>query len=81
MQRLKDVFNKFEAEGTVFGSISKDNFENISYIQPNLNVICAFENISKYLDLKIANNLSQSIVLAKMRDHLISVMLKGGIYV
>ena len=43
MRSLEEIFERFEAEGTVFGSINKKDFHNIQSIRPSAEVIKAFE--------------------------------------
>ena len=81
MQAIEDVFNRFEAEGTVFGSISKKDFHNIQCIMPPTNVVQAFEELSAPIDGKIAINEQETSNLATQRDALLPKLLSGEIRV
>jgi len=81
IKSLKDAFNKFEAEGTVFGSIGKDSFADIEAIIPDSETIKSFEMITSPIDAKIYNNNSQIQTLSKLRDTLLPKLMKGKIRV
>jgi len=73
MLRLKEVFNKFEAEGTVFGSINRVDFENIITFGSIFNIINTFEKIVNSFDEKIHVNSDQIYTLANLRDSLMQI--------
>ena len=81
IKSLKDAFDKFESEGTVFGCIGKDAFANIETIIPDSKTVKAFEAIASILDVKIYNNYSQIQTLSKLRDTLLPKLMKGEIRV
>lgn len=81
IKSLKEVFGKFEAEGTVFGSINKDNFANVQVIIPVLETIRQFENVVSSLDEKIYINYSQIQILSKLRDTLLPKLMRGDVRV
>ena len=74
LQNLTDVFNVSDDEGTIFGSINKDDLYNIEIVIPKDEEMLIFENqvsiIDKEIKLKdIENNKLtelQSLLLAKM---------------
>ena len=74
---LKTHFSKFEAEGTVFGSINREGFENLPLIIPPEEVVAAFERIAKPIDEKILLLTKQSKNLTSIRDSLLPKMLSG----
>ena len=78
---LKEHFQQFEAEGTVFGSISKNDFSNIKNINPLEKNIVAFENIVSDIDGKINNNYCQNEIFEKIRDTLLPKLMNGKIEV
>jgi hypothetical protein len=43
MQSLSTLFDRFEAEGTVFGSLNKRDFHNLSFLIPPTRVVEKFE--------------------------------------
>lgn len=78
---LKGHFKQFEAEGTVFGSISKSDFSNIKNIKPPENIVVAFENIVSFLDKKVQNNYHQIETLKRIRNTLLPKLMNGEIEV
>ena len=76
---LKTHFSKFEAEGTVFGSINREGFENLPLTIPPEEVVAAFERIAKPIDEKILLLTKQSKNLSSLRDSLLPKMLSGEI--
>jgi len=79
IKSLQDAFNKFEAEGTVFGSINKDAFAGIEAIIPDEQSVKLFEATAKPIDTKIFNNHNQIHTLSKLRDSLLPKLMKGEI--
>ena len=56
MQSLEENFKQFEAEGTVFGSINKNDFENLKIEIPPSSIVKKFEDICYPIDQMIENN-------------------------
>jgi type I restriction enzyme S subunit len=81
IKSLKEVFDKFEAEGTVFGSINKDSFSKIAVMIPTKEIIKQFENAVNPLDQKIFNNYSQIKTLSTLRDYLLPRLMRGEVRV
>ncbi|MCK9419856.1 MAG: restriction endonuclease subunit S [Nitrospirae bacterium] len=81
MKSIDEVFAHFEAEGTVFGSISKKDFHNIQCIISPAEVITAFEHLAFSIDEQIANNEQQSGTLIALRDTLLPKLLSGDLKV
>ena len=81
MQFLREVFSRYEAEGTVFGSINKTDFQTLSQLRPSNEVIEAFERLAYPLDQSIENNENESRTLAQTRDTLLPKLLSGEIRV
>jgi len=79
MFSLKEVFAQFEAEGTVFGSINKKDFQEIDCIIPRTEVVRKFEDTVYLLDQIIENNEMESQILADIRDALLPRLLSGEI--
>jgi type I restriction enzyme S subunit len=79
MQSIDDVFNRFEADGTVFGSISKKDFHKIERIMPPTVTVQGFERLVAPIDDEIANISQQSRTLAALRDTLLPKLLSGEI--
>jgi type I restriction enzyme S subunit len=74
-------FAKFEAEGTVFGSINKDSFEKLPFVMPPAEIVSAFERIAEPLDEQIRILVEQSHTLANIRNALLPKLLNGELSV
>lgn len=81
MQSLQEIFSRYEAEGTVFGSINKTDFQTLSYLRPPDEIVEAFERLVHPLDQTIENNENESRTLAQTRDTLLPKLLSGEIRV
>ncbi|MDD2755347.1 MAG: restriction endonuclease subunit S [Methanothrix sp.] len=75
MCSLKEIFAQFEAEGTVFGSINKNDFKEIRCISPQEVIIKKFEDKMSPLDQMIENNEIESQTLCAIRDALLPKLL------
>jgi type I restriction enzyme S subunit len=81
LKSYRKTFDIFETEGTVFGSLNKDNFNNLANIIPHSTIIIQFENITSSLDQKIFLNTKQIQILTKARDELIPKLMSGQLRV
>ena len=81
MQFLQNVFSRYEAEGTVFGSINKTDFQTLSQLRPPNEIIEVFESLVYPLDQSVENNENESRTLAQTRDTLLPKLLSGEIRV
>jgi len=79
MHALSSSFEKFEAEGTVFGSMGKKEFRGIKAVAPSEDVIHAFEHAIAPADNQIQNLERQTAALAALRDTLLPKLLSGEI--
>jgi type I restriction enzyme S subunit len=79
MKNLEPVFNGFEGEGTVFGSINKSNFECIEIIVPSDEIVSEFETVVNPIDDKILENTKQIHTLTQLRDTLLPKLMSGQI--
>jgi len=79
MLKLKDYFNVFESEGTVFGSISKKDFKGLEVVIPPHEFVQAYEDHTGVLDKKIENNSEQINTLIIIRDTLLPKLMSGEI--
>lgn len=79
MKSLMDEIKQFNETGTVFGSISKSDFENIDIIIPDNLTIKKFQNLVRPIDDKIINNIFQIRTLSKLRDALLPKLMSGEI--
>jgi type I restriction enzyme, S subunit len=81
LKHLKPIFDLFESEGTVFGSINKSSFESIETIIPKIDRVKEFNDHIKSTDLKIYENYNQIQSLTKTRDTLLPKLMSGQVRV
>jgi type I restriction enzyme S subunit len=79
MRSLKHVFDVFEAEGTVFGSIGKKDFHAIKRPSPPRKLIAEFERLVSPLDEQVRSKTEQSSVLESLRNSLLPKLISGEI--
>jgi type I restriction enzyme S subunit len=77
MLGLEEVFARFEAEGTVFGSIGKKDFHAIPCAKPPQEVVAAFESMLSPVDGRIDITERESRTLAALRDTLLPKLISG----
>jgi len=81
MENFKSDFARFEAEGTVFGSINKQDFSELPLVVPPSDLIASYEGVTSPLDKQIRVLEHQSRILAATRDALLPKLLTGAIRV
>src|ERR1035437_1654319 len=81
MLNLAPDFARFEGEGTVFGSINKQAFENLALVLPPPAFLAAYERYASPLDNQIRTLEHQSRTLATLRDTLLPKLLSGELRV
>ncbi|WP_272578592.1 MULTISPECIES: restriction endonuclease subunit S [unclassified Providencia] len=81
LRYLMDEIKKFNDEGTVFGSISKSDFEKIEVIIPSANIIHNYEIMVKPLNDRVITNCFQIEKLEKLRDTLLPKLMSGEVRV
>jgi type I restriction enzyme S subunit len=81
MKSLMDDFKLFNDTGTVFGSISKKDFDTFSIIIPPRDLIDKFQNEVKPIDNKIIKNCHQIQTLTLLRDTLLPKLMSGEVRV
>ncbi|MDY0104830.1 MAG: restriction endonuclease subunit S [Lentimicrobium sp.] len=81
MKSLMDDIKQFNETGTVFGSISKSDFENIDIFIPDKISIYKFQNEAKPIDDKINTNTIQIRTLTALRDTLLPKLMSGEVRV
>jgi type I restriction enzyme S subunit len=72
---------EFNETGTVFGSISKNDFESIEISLPDFEKIANFQGIVSPFDDKIALNTNQINRLSRIRDTLLPKLMSGEVRV
>jgi type I restriction enzyme, S subunit len=81
MANLYPDFARFEAEGTVFGSINKDSFERLRFVIPSTEIVAAYERQAGPLDEQIRILEKESGTLTALRDTLLPKLLSGQLSV
>ena len=81
VQSLKPQLDRFNGEGTVFGSINKDSLNWMNILIPPQKIIQDFETTISAIDAEIYINEKQSRALAAIRDALLPRLLSGEIEV
>jgi type I restriction enzyme S subunit len=81
MRSLHQVFERFEAQGTVFGSIGKKDFHAIPCVVPPRGLVIAFEGHVQPFDSQIEVNEHESRALAALRDTLLPKLISGELRV
>jgi len=79
MKSIKEVFARFEAEGTVFGSIGKKDFHAIPCVNPPRDLVLTYEARVSPLEDRIEVNERENRTLAAIRDALLPKLLSGEI--
>jgi type I restriction enzyme, S subunit len=81
MFALKKQLDVFNGEGTVFGSINKNDMANLSVLIPTDEVIRQFEAIVHPIDVSIESNYAESCNLKVLRDTLLPRLMSGELSV
>jgi type I restriction enzyme S subunit len=71
---LSNVFNISDDEGTIFGSITKDDLHNIEVIIPLIKSMIDFENIVSVVDKKIKSKDRENYYLTELQSLLLAKM-------
>ena len=77
LHHFGDHFGKFEAEGTVFGSITKKDFQRLPFVVPSPDVLALFDQVVSPLDDRIEAGEGQSWTFAELRDALLPKLISG----
>ncbi|MFO0911346.1 MAG: restriction endonuclease subunit S [Pirellulales bacterium] len=81
MSSISDVFARFDAEGTVFGSIGKKDFHSIAHVRPPGDLVLAYEKFAAQPDDQIERSEHESRSLAQLRDTLLPKLISGELRV
>ena len=81
LRATQSGWNKFEAEGTVFGSANKSDVHGFEVVIPPNKSKEQFASLIKSLDDQIINNEKQSRALTSIRDSLLPKLMSGKIRV
>ena len=77
MRALRPTFNLFEAEGTVFGSLSKTSFHSMARTCPVNRLVAEFDSLCSPIDSHIEANELEIATLATQRDALLPKLVTG----
>ena len=78
---IQSVLQEYEHTGTVFGAVNKSQFEALRVIEPNPNIVEAFDSCARPLDTRIRSNIAESRALAALRDALLPKLISGDLRV
>ena len=81
LRSLMREMEQFNNEGTVFGSISKTNFESFEITLPPTDLIDEFQKEVKPIDNKVIQNCFQIETLESLRDTLLPKLISGEVRV
>jgi len=77
MRALGEGFKSYEAEGTVFGAITKKQFQNLPSIAPQPEVVSLFEELVYPIDENIRSFEEEIRTLSRTRDSLLLKLISG----
>lgn len=77
--RLRPVLESFESTGTVFGAVTKTQFESLLVVEPPAGVVEAFDRIVGPLHERIRQSVDVSEKLAELRDRLGERLISGRV--
>jgi len=81
MFALKQQLDMFNGEGTVFGSINRNDMANLSVLIPTEGIIHQFEAIVHPMDVSIESNYTENRNLEALRDTLLPRLMSGELSV
>lgn len=81
MRAQAEVFERFEADGTVFGSIGKKDFHAIPCVAPPRNLVMEFDRRVATIDSRIEITENQTTTLTALRDALLPKLISGELRV
>lgn len=81
MKSLHKLFDSFDGEGTVFGSINKKTLSAIQILLPSDGIVEQFNNISSSFDNRIRSLSEENSRLSLLRDTLLPRLMSGELEV
>lgn len=81
MKSLHKLFDSFDGEGTVFGSINKKTLSAIQILLPSDGIVEQFNNIASSFDDRIRSLSDESSRLSLLRDTLLLRLMSGELEV
>ena len=81
LRSLMNEIKQYNDEGTVFGAISKTDFESLEIVIPPSSIVNKFQENVQPIDDKIISNCFQIRTLEKLRDSLLPKLMSGEVRV
>lgn len=81
MKSLHKLFDSFDGEGTVFGSINKKTLSAIQILLPSDGIVEQFNNIASSFDNRIRSLSEENSRLSTLRDTLLPRLMSGELEV
>lgn len=81
VRSLQPIFERFEAEGTVFGAISRDGLSSLLCVVPPTELVERFEAFCSPIDDQIERIELECRTLAALRDGLLPKLISGELRV
>lgn len=81
MLYFKQIFDRRNASGTTFGSITKDDLFSLKLVYPDLDVLRSYDEKVAPFNKKILNNYRQNKELETLRDWLLPMLMNGQVTV
>ena len=78
---LQPEIQQYEQTGTVFGSITRKQFETLNTVEPMPELVKHFTALALVLDNRIRSNVSDSQTLSAQRDALLPKLVSGEVRV
>ena len=81
MNNFKKKFDYLNLVGTTFGSITKDELQNLELAYPKKDLLQLFESKVSFITKKIKSNTKQNQQLSALRDWLLPMLMNGQVKV
>ena len=75
IQNFADIFERYNGEGTVFGSINGKRLSSLQIVTPPMELISKFETTAKPLDDQVECNHLEATTLSSLRDLLLGELI------
>jgi type I restriction enzyme S subunit len=79
MNNFKKKFDYLNLVGTTFGSMTKDELQNLELAYPKKDLLQLFESKVSFIGKKIKSNTKQNQQLSKLRDWLLPMLMNGQV--
>ena len=78
---LQNNIRVYEHDGTVFGAITKQQFEQLTSLQPSRQLVQAFDSCAGAMDDRIMSNTTQIRLLTSLKNTLLPRLVSGQLRV